>query len=225
MAGRQSDPAGVYPLTAWVRRCAVNVRVHMSVVEPACQDRHRGRAEAAAINGAFVIATLPSRDTADDRPARSASSTGPMRTRISVSIVVTKRGYRQATAWRLPWSSSAKKPTYTCRQCPFQKSGSQAPRKPFAGRAADAERFGVFRFAVFVARAAMTAAPRCCRRRPAGPGGAAMTRPSRATSCPTRIQKHARADRRPVDEYLQFTWPEAARLLQRRPGTCARPQA
>jgi hypothetical protein len=40
----------------------------MSVVEPACQDRHRGRAEAAAINWAFVIATLPSRDTADDQP-------------------------------------------------------------------------------------------------------------------------------------------------------------
>jgi hypothetical protein len=40
----------------------------MSVVEPACQDRHRGRAEAAAVDGAFVIAALPSRDTADDQP-------------------------------------------------------------------------------------------------------------------------------------------------------------
>src|SRR5450756_483923 len=57
-----------YRLTAWAWRGAVNVRVHVSVVERACQDRHRGRAEAAAVNRAFVIATLPSRDAADDQP-------------------------------------------------------------------------------------------------------------------------------------------------------------
>ena len=59
---------GVYRLTAWVRRGAVNVRVHMSVVERTGQDRHYGRAEAASFNGAFVSAALPSRDTADDQP-------------------------------------------------------------------------------------------------------------------------------------------------------------
>jgi hypothetical protein len=169
-ANKRTTPirtCGIYRLTAWVRRGAVNVRVHMSVVEPACQDRHRGRAEAAAVDGAFVIAALPSRDTADDQPDdkqrrsnvhpdlrqhRRYKTRIPPSDRMALTLVVIRE-----------------KPTHTCRQCPFQKSGSQAPRKPFAGRAADAERFGVFRFAVFVARAAMTAAPRCCRRRPAGP--------------------------------------------------------
>jgi hypothetical protein len=47
----------------------------------------------------------------------------------SVSIVVKKRGYRQATAWQLPWPSSAKKHTQECRRCPFQKSGSQVGRE------------------------------------------------------------------------------------------------
>jgi hypothetical protein len=40
----------------------------MSVVEPTGQDCHCGRAEAAAVNGAFVIAALPGSDTADDQP-------------------------------------------------------------------------------------------------------------------------------------------------------------
>src|SRR6266702_3100905 len=61
-------PCVICLLTAWVWRGAVNVRVHVSVVERACQDRHRGRADVAAVNGAFVIAALPSRDTADDQP-------------------------------------------------------------------------------------------------------------------------------------------------------------
>src|ERR1700728_400091 len=59
---------GIYRLTARVRRGAVNMRVQVSVVERACQDRHRGRADAAAVNGAFVIAALPSRYTTDDQP-------------------------------------------------------------------------------------------------------------------------------------------------------------
>ena len=59
---------GVYSLIFWVRRGAANVRVHVSVVERTCQNRHRGRADAAAVDGAFVIATLPSCDTANDQP-------------------------------------------------------------------------------------------------------------------------------------------------------------
>src|SRR5580692_258555 len=129
MADANSDLRGLR-LTARVWRGAVNVRVHMSVVEPACQDRHRGRAEAAAINGAFVIATLPSRDTADDQPddKQNRSNVHPdLRQHRRYETV-----YRQATAWRLPWSSSTKKLTHTWGQCPFQKSGSQ-PAKTICG--------------------------------------------------------------------------------------------
>jgi hypothetical protein len=67
MADGNSDMRNL-PLSAWVRRGAVNVRVYVSVVERACQDRHGGRADAAAVHGVFVIAALPSRDTADDQP-------------------------------------------------------------------------------------------------------------------------------------------------------------
>ena len=59
---------GIYLLISWLRRGAVNVRVRMNVVKGACQNRHRGGGNAAAVHGAFVIATLSSRDTANDQP-------------------------------------------------------------------------------------------------------------------------------------------------------------
>ncbi|HEX7163311.1 MAG TPA: hypothetical protein VF223_19000 [Trebonia sp.] len=57
-----------FRLIAWLRRAAVNVRVHVGVVERARQDRHRRRADVAAVHGAFVIAALASGDGADNEP-------------------------------------------------------------------------------------------------------------------------------------------------------------
>src|SRR5580693_3723734 len=47
---------------------AVDVRVHSRVIEGAGQDRHRSRSCHAAVDGSFVIATLPGGETADDQP-------------------------------------------------------------------------------------------------------------------------------------------------------------
>jgi hypothetical protein len=44
------------------------VRVHVSVVERASQDRHGAGTDVAAVDGAFVIAALPSGDNADNQP-------------------------------------------------------------------------------------------------------------------------------------------------------------
>src|ERR1700751_4934967 len=59
---------GIYSLIFWLRRGAANVRVHVSVVEGARQNRHRGRAYLAAVEGFFLIAPLPSRNPANDKP-------------------------------------------------------------------------------------------------------------------------------------------------------------
>jgi hypothetical protein len=53
-------------LIAWLRGAAVNLRVHVGVVERAGQDCYRGRADVAAVHRAFVIAALASRDRADN---------------------------------------------------------------------------------------------------------------------------------------------------------------
>jgi hypothetical protein len=44
------------------------VRVHVSVVEWASQDCHGAGTDVAAVDGAFVIAALPSGDNADNQP-------------------------------------------------------------------------------------------------------------------------------------------------------------
>src|SRR6202451_2107937 len=47
---------------------AVDVRVYTRVIEGAGQDRHRRRSCVAAVDGSFVIATLPGGEAADNQP-------------------------------------------------------------------------------------------------------------------------------------------------------------
>src|SRR5580704_8543726 len=47
---------------------AVDVRVHSRVIEGPGQNRHRSRCCPAAVDGSFVIATLPGGEAADDQP-------------------------------------------------------------------------------------------------------------------------------------------------------------
>jgi hypothetical protein len=61
--------AAIYPpLIAWLRRAAVNARVHACVVEWARQDRYSDRAGTAAVDVIRVIAALYSGYTFDGQP-------------------------------------------------------------------------------------------------------------------------------------------------------------
>jgi hypothetical protein len=56
------------PLFTWLRRAAINVRIHACVVERAGQDRYSDRAGTAAADVIRVIAALCGGYTADDQP-------------------------------------------------------------------------------------------------------------------------------------------------------------
>src|SRR5690242_15874396 len=66
--GRRANRFGFFGLIAWARGAAVNVRVYVRVVERPGQDRHRGGADVGAVDGAFVVAALASRESADHKP-------------------------------------------------------------------------------------------------------------------------------------------------------------
>ena len=58
----------IWQLVAWLRRAALNVRVHARVVERAGQDRYSDRAGTTAVNVIRVIAALCGGYNSDDQP-------------------------------------------------------------------------------------------------------------------------------------------------------------
>ena len=119
-------------LIAGVLHGAIDVRVHSRVIEGAGQDRHGGRSCPAAVDGSFVIATLPGGEAADDQPDDEDHRSDVHLDLLSIIRVNMNR--RPIAMRTLPFPESGGKHTRTWRYqvrreripCIFQKSGSRA---------------------------------------------------------------------------------------------------